>query len=119
MLITGFEISSWTLLHLQLLVIAYLEILRGQEGVRGQLNIYMYHLLFSLCPCFHHPQIELHILEERCGGGRDGPTEEAGLLYFWSFLIDEQHFNCFQTPSCQARCDNLPQVNSRYPCFQT
>ena len=119
MFITGFEISSWTLLHFQLLVIPYLEILRGQEGVRGQLNIYMYHLLFSLCPCFYHPQIELHILEERCEGGRDGPTEEAGLLYFWSFLIDEQHFNCFQTPSCQARCDNLPQVNSRYPCFQT
>ena len=57
------EISSWTLLHFQLLVIVYLEILRGQEGVRGQLNC-MYHLLFSLCPCFHHPQIELHILEE-------------------------------------------------------
>lgn len=63
MLITGFEISSWTLLHLQLLVIAYLEILRGPEGVRGQLN-YMYLFQFSLCPFFHHPQIELHILEE-------------------------------------------------------
>ena len=63
MFITGYEISSWTLLHFLLLVIAYLEILRGQEGVRGQLN-YMYHPLFSLCPCFHHPQIELHILEE-------------------------------------------------------
>ena len=63
MLITGFEISSWTLLHLQLLVIAYLEILRGPEGVRGQLN-YMYLFQFSLCPFFHHPQIELHILED-------------------------------------------------------
>ena len=64
MFITGFEILSWTLLHFQLLVIPYLEILRGQEGVRGQLNIQMYHLLFSLCPFFHHPQIEFHILEE-------------------------------------------------------
>ena len=63
MLITGFEISSWTLLHLQLLVIAYLEILRGPEGGRGQLN-YMSLFQFSLCPFFHHRQIELHILEE-------------------------------------------------------